>query len=212
VVVARCAPERCEGREGAAFVEERIYHKRKPWLKKRVGTDGTRVVTIDGRVGAITDALRSIRENEVFETAEKKSRPGFRLYAAGAMVAFSVFLLAFALDWAWKALPHSLDDPSRARLIVSVDMNAGERIIIKVDGKTLFEKPYDEEAGGVISFYERINLDPGSGGVTVALRKRGEAQTLEASTASAIKAGEVLVARENMKTGAMEIIRGGGES
>lgn len=179
-VIVRCAPGACRGREGADFAEKRIYHERKPWLKKRIDR---------GRVGVET--------------------PGGGAGAAGpwgraALAAVFFVLLIFSLDRLWKAAPYSLDDPSMARVTVSLGAVAPSRLAVLRGGREVFLKYF---GGGNVEVFERVYLEPGEEGVTVRLIPERGGGALEAVLPGPVERGEALAAVEDRRTGGLRLIR-----
>ncbi|MGK7344214.1 MAG: cytochrome b N-terminal domain-containing protein [Candidatus Nitrospinota bacterium M3_3B_026] len=180
VAIVRCAPESCRGREGADFAEKRIYHKRKPWLKKRIDRGRVGVVTHGGGAGAA------------------------RLWGGAALAAVFFVFLIFSLDRLWKAAPYSLDDPSMARVTVSLSAAAPSRLAVLRGGREVFVKYFDD---GNVKIFERVYFEPGKGGVTVRLVPGGGGGALAGTLPGPVRRGEALAAVEDPRTGGLRMIR-----
>lgn len=206
VVIARCAPWRCESRLGSAFTKARLTHERKPWLKKRFPGGRLRIVTAgeDG-AGAINEAARSFKKTG---GDEKDIASG--AFLPSVVVAIFVLFLAFAGETLWHKASYALDDPAMARIIVSFDWDGAARLAVDSDSGKVFEKHYEETPGeGALKIFERIKIPPGARDITVLVAPaEGAGAGTKLNIAGPLKAGTAIVVRQNEKTGSFEVIRG----
>ncbi|MBI4666099.1 MAG: hydrogenase iron-sulfur subunit [Nitrospinae bacterium] len=203
-MVARCASFTCDGRLGSDYAHDRLFHARKPFLKKRV--DRGRVALI-----ALEPGEKDKLPAAIADTA-REMMTGVKPYGAGVkrqiVVTLTAIMLAAALvglDRLWAALPMELETGSTTRLILHYETMDGGTIRVFQGAKPLALLEIPPAAGFEPSgIYKVFDLPSGDKSARVTVTSGGK--TSEVVTKSGLVRGESAIIRRNPVTGKLEAV------
>ncbi len=200
VMVIRCGWNSCAGREGAAFAENRIYHERKPWLRKRVPLEKVRLVSCDkNRSGHVLGLIKQFKrwlekESGTFQS-EKTAIPAPSMLVSTTIVLLFTTGFIYFSNMLWERWEYALEDWNKGRVIVSLNSPKPARLKVSMKDKLLIDKRFfDKGDGGRGTIYEKIAVDSLASDILVTFHSGSK--VTKTLIKGPIGAGRVVVVRE----------------
>ncbi|MBF0171522.1 MAG: cytochrome b N-terminal domain-containing protein, partial [Nitrospinae bacterium] len=202
VVVARCSELRCEGRDGARFVEERLSHRRRPWPPKRKGLGRLTLVDMaPGQTAALRRALTLPPTEEGVETV-RAAGTGRRV-AGALLLATTVALVSVGLDRLWLSNRLALGERQAIWGALRVEGFKPVTATFAADGAKVaaFELAPPQPLAPLLA-YRLFRLPHRFGSVTATLAEQGE-EAVTARWEGGARAGAILLFRFDAARGGL---------
>ena len=208
VIVAVCPESECYGRYGSTYTEERLSHKRKPWLrKKNVAGD---LALYEGDTKGLAEVLRLAQNEGRAETENQAFNSGKGLIASAVTVALIALLTAgtsLGLETVWSKTGFALNNREEAQIALLVTSYSDVEVLVTAGNRTIFkeelnpQKPLEE-----VTLFRRFVApeDKSEVVVTVSEESRGTNETLSIKTP--LSAGRIIVVRYDHERGVLEAL------